>query len=394
MKVTCAALSRFHLFSQASQLARYGKLDSLITGYPKYKLSDWPDLQPIAKTLPVYGVWQQVLVKLDSVGFSAFHPRLLHSLHRAFAGAVKRNINSESDLLIGLSSFTLEAIPRAKAMGLKVVVDHGSLHERTERIILQEECDKFGFKPFGNWQHDWLIERMDAEFSSSDYVFCCSELAKQTMIENGVEPEKIFANPLGVDLTRFSLNEDNKKHKKPFRVIMVSGMNPRKGVHYLLEAFKRAKMSDIELWFVGAKPTDPVLKKLMSEASKRNDNIHIKGLVPESELPSIYQQCDLFVLPSLSDGWAMVVLQAMACGLPVIVTEMTGAKEVVEEGVTGWIVPIRDVDAISEKIINANESREETRYMGMMAREGVTTGYTWNNYGERLLAWLDSNLDL
>lgn len=389
--VTVAALTRFHIFSLAQQLAHSQLLRKLITGYPGYRMRSWPKLAPQTLSIPSLGLCQQILVRSAPLLGEGLEGVLRHELHRSFAKAVSRNLDTNTDILIGLSSFSLEAINRLRSKGGIAIVDHGSMHLNTEREILEPECQQYGFKPFGDWRHDWMRERMAEEFEAADHVFCCSELAKQTMVSHGVSEKKIFANPLGIDLQRFCPRRTSKEDHV-FRIVCVGAMTPRKGTHYLVKAFERAQIPNAELWFIGAPPTDRILQEIVSDSCSRNSRILVKGSFPESHLPSVYQQCDLFVLPSLSDGWGMVVLQAMACGLPVIVTEMTGSKEVVEHGVSGWVIPSRNVDVLAAQLVHAHDDQDALIAMGRRARSRVQNGFSWDDYGARLVQWLEDNV--
>jgi glycosyltransferase involved in cell wall biosynthesis len=109
---------------------------------------------------------------------------------------------------------------------------------------------------------------------------------------------------------------------------------------------------------------------------------HISFLHQE-ELARYYQDADIFVLPSLVDSFAMVVIEAMACGTPVIISENTGAKEIVRDGIDGFVVPVRDIDKLKEKILYFYENRDKVEEMGKNARAQVKQ-YTWERYRERI----------
>ena len=226
----------------------------------------------------------------------------------------------------------LEAIQWAKTKRIISIVVNGGEHERSVQRMMLEECEKFGFAKFGNPQFDWLIEKEESEFANTDYILVNSNLSKETMIEEGVPASKIIVNFLGVNLSMFS---PGKRDDDRFRVIYCSGMVPRKGVHYLLRAFDELALPQSELWLVGSPPQDKRMKTILRE--HMSDNVFFKGAFPQHKLRDIYTQGAVFVMPSLSDGIGSVVLQAMACGLPVIVTDKTGAKEAVTDGADGFI---------------------------------------------------------
>lgn len=385
-KVTVAAVSRFWAFDQAAQLARAGMLHRLITGYPRWAVRS-EALAGHLVSLPQYAAWRQTAVCLERARGGCLAGCVRKGLHGAFARATARALGGAENVIIGLSSFMREVIHRAQTVGTLVVVDHGSLHEQTEREVLVEECERFGFRPFGNWQHLWMIERMQEEFEHADYIFCCSALAKKTMIRNGVPADRIVINRFGVDLSEFAPSPVAGDALRPFRIIMVGGMNPRKGLHYLLEAFEELPGRS-ELWLVGGPPRDSVIRHMVSQSVARTGRIQVCGSRPQAQLAELYRQCDVFVLPSLADGWGMVVNQAMACGLPVVVSDMTGAKEIVEEGVTGHVVPSRNVEALTCCLESLLKDRGRTRTMGMAAAQSVRRGMTWDAYGERMISWL------
>ncbi|MDA9297876.1 glycosyltransferase family 4 protein [Pseudomonadales bacterium] len=373
------AISRFHVFQLAKILKDEGLLRLLVTAYPKFKIArEWPVFVDVSKSYPFYAFLRYVVILLKRFNINILSSKLQESMHNRFAKTTASLISEKDDVVIGLSSFMEESIISAKLCGVISIVEHGSLHISTERDILLKECDKHGYQKFGNWQHLWMIEKMDREFTNADYVFCCSTLAKKTLIDKGVDESKIFSNPLGVDLNKFNQHKNNSG---PFKYLHVSNMSPLKGIQYIIEAFKMMSDLDCELWLVGPMPNEIKLQKLINSTPK----VIYHGYVSEDELPAIYNQCDVFVHPSLSDGWAMTVLQAMASGVPPIVSDMTGAKEVVNDGSNGWVVPAGDKNSLYNTMLIAYNNKEELISMGNRASAFVNSGYSWDDYGKRLL---------
>jgi glycosyltransferase involved in cell wall biosynthesis len=111
--------------------------------------------------------------------------------------------------------------------------------------------------------------------------------------------------------------------------------------------------------------------------------------VAQSELNAIYNDCDLFVLPSLSDGWGMVVSQALACGLPVVVSDMTGAKELVTPGQNGYIAKSGEAGDLEAKLVQALENcRDGVWREGLDDSEARIGALTWDDYGSGWAQWL------
>lgn len=379
IKVTMCAASRFWIFDGAKQLHKYGMLHQLITQYPKYKTKQWGIPDELVSSFLLSGILNISIYRFfHGLGLS-LRSKLIESMHKQFSLKVSRHFPLDTDILYGLSSFMLEAIQRSKSERIISVIDHGSLHEKVEKRILSEECEKFGFTPFGNWQYDWLLSREDEEFALADCIMTSSTLARNTLVEQGVPLSKIYLNRFGTDLSMFYPGE---KKDDIFRLIFCGGIVPRKGVHYLVQAFSELNIQNSELWLIGTPPTDRRLQAILH--NYWNDNIIMKGTFPQSELRRIFCQGSVFVHPSLADGWGLVVLQAMACGLPVIVTDMTGAAEAVTDGKNGFIINAQSVDKLKEKILYLYENSSLCTDMGKYAIETARDEYSWDAYGKRL----------
>ena len=119
------------------------------------------------------------------------------------------------------------------------------------------------------------------------------------------------------------------------------------------------------------------------------DNVFFKGHYPQNRLYELYSEGTIFVLPSLADGFAMVVSQALACGLPVIVTTHTGAKDIIKDNFNGFIVPPSDGMILNEKIKYFYNNPEECIRMSNNTEKSISSGLTWDDYGNRLVKTLE-----
>ncbi|NWG29873.1 MAG: glycosyltransferase family 4 protein [Rhodocyclaceae bacterium] len=387
MRVTTSCSGRFHVFDQARQLHRHGVLYRFINDYPRWMTRRWgiPNDRVIA--LVINGMLGRMTRWIPESRMPAFKNRVAMLVHEAFSRRLAAHLPVNSDVFIGLSSFCLPALERAKACGQLTVVDHGSLHQRYERRLLEEECRLHGLSGEGEVPPEWIIEKENREFTTADRVMVLSQVARKSLIEHGVSDEKIFVNPCGVELSQFF--PVDVPLDGVFRIIYCGNISLRKGVHYLLQAFADLDIGNAELWLIGAAP-NPTLNRLL--AKYRSDKVRFLGTYSQSELRRIYSMGSVFVLPSLADGFGMVVPQAMACGLPVIVTENVGAADIVRDGRSGFIVPVRDVEALCEKLRFLHENRDLAREMGRQARQDVICGYTWDDYGDRLVGFLETLL--
>ena len=387
MKVTTSCYGRFHIFDQAAQLHRHGMLHRIVTDYPKFMTRRWGIPDENVTSLLANGIYGRIATKTFRWLDASTRDRITEAVHHQFSSRLAKKLPPDSDIFIGLSSYCLEAVEHANKLGMKTIVDHGSLHQATERRLQIEESELWGFNSEESLPPNWLIEKENVEFELADRVMVLSEIAKRTMVEQGVPADKVFVNHCGVDLDQFysSTKQDNV-----FRIVQCGGIRPRKGVQYLLKAFSELKLPNSELWFIGGGLDSSSLQPVVQQY--RANNILFKGSFPQSQLYELYSQGSIFVLASVADGFGMVVPQAMACGLPVIVTENVGAADIVVEGANGYVIPIRNVDALKEKILYLYENHKQRDEMGRSAMSTVAAMGGWSHYGDQLEKYLTTLL--
>ncbi len=374
MKVTISVKGRFHAFYLAKELQRNDYLSRLITTYPIFETVKYGVHKKYIRSLLAYEIVFRVWRKLPRHLKVMYDPD--YFFKEAFDRHVARGLTGYSNLFVGWSSNSLHSIRRAKALGMKTVVERGSSHMLTQLQILRDEYELHGLTFHSH--HPGITEKELKEYEEADYVCIPSLFVKRTFLEQGFPEEKLIHNPYGVDLAHF---RPIPKEDNTFRVIYCGSQSIRKGIGYLLQAFYELKLPHTELWLIGSSQheTRTVLQKYESP------NILQKGTFPEFELHKLYSQGSLFCFPSIEDGFGMVLCQAMSCGLPVICTTNTGGEDLIEDGKEGFIIPIRDVDALKKKILYLYENPELCREMGHAARKKVKTGFTWEDYGNRMI---------
>lgn len=369
IKVNVAVIGRFHAFNLAVYLQKKGILNKLITTYPKFITQRWG----IRKELIISEVLLEVIRRYGK-NIPLFSMNYLNQMISIFHAKKSAKYLKECDVFIGWSGSSLETLIEAKKANKITILERGSSHCNFWRNILEEEYSKYG-KHFDLNYKVW--ERELLEYELADYISIPSSFVKRTFIENGVSEEKLLVNSYGVDLSEF---KQIKKTDNVFRVIYAGGLTLQKGSHYLLQAFSELTLENCELWHLGSIKDEmqPFIDKY------KNDKIKFLGHKPQNELYKYYSQGSVFILPSLQDGFGMVIFQAMACGLPVILSENTGGYDAISrDGEEGFVIPIRDVNAIKEKILYLYENQDIAKEMGQKARVRVSNSSTWNDYGER-----------
>jgi len=354
------------MFDLARHLLALGEEVQMFTGYPATRVD--ADLRAITRTRP----WWTLLTYARGLlpppvtdtwwaqqNLDDFGPWLARTLDPC-----------SIDILDALAGTGLEAGRLLHRHGRPWVCGRASTHILTQKALLEEEHRRWGAAPpdFSRG-----IARCLAEYDECDAIIVPSHFVKRSFIAQGVPADKVSVCPYGVDLSIFS---PQPKRDERFRVLFVGTHSLRKGIGDLFDAVRPlVGRGQCELWLVGNPAPDA------RRVLHRNADIFIeKGPQPRTSLAWYYSQGSILVLPSLEEGLAFVLPQAMACGLPVIASTNTGAEDLIEDGVEGFIVPIRDPAMIRSRIewmIDNPRRREE---MGVAARQRVNGFRGWEAF--------------
>ena len=203
-----------------------------------------------------------------------------------------------------------------------------------------------------------------------------SAFAERSLIEHGVEPGRIFRMPLGVDAMRFRPAE-GPRPPGPFRALFAGHMSVRKGVHHLIAGWQAAALPEAELVFVGVAKD----KYILDLVARQPAGIRYLGFVPNARLHETYQSADVFVFPSLAEGGVYVIYEALACGLPCIVSANAGSA--VRDGIEGFVVPVGDPEAIADRLRRLAEDEGLRRRMAVAARARAER-FAWPEFYRRI----------
>jgi glycosyltransferase involved in cell wall biosynthesis len=264
----------------------------------------------------------------------------------------------------------LRSIRRAKEIGLATVLQRGTTHPRHAERVLREEYERRG-KRFRRPR--LLLQRSCAEVEEADFVPYPAEFAGETYRREAVPERKLIHIPYGADARRFQPAE--RPPGSRFRVLFLGEVGLRKGVLYLLEAWRSLAWRDAELIVAGRVDGDvrPLLRPF--------DGLPGVRFLGHADAESAYRDADVFALPSLNEGSAKATYEAMACGLPLVVTPDAGA--VARHGVEGVVVPPRDANALAAALERLRGDERLRRAMGRAARARAEE-FTWDRYGDRL----------
>ena len=279
---------------------------------------------------------------------------------------------------------SLASLPAAKRQGARTLVENAGRHPGHFHKAPLEECERFEIKPsrYSPLLPTALIRRMQREYEICDRIVVPSNLARSSFAEFGLADKTIVIFP-GVDEQFFSPRpqQPEPQRKRLFRVCFAGRLELSKGAGYLLQAWKRLGLVNAELVLAGE--VRPEMKELLE--THADSSVRATGFLTMQKLVELYRESDLFVFPSVNEGLAQVLLEAMAAGLPVVATELSGACDCVSEGKEGFIVPARDVDRTAEAIQWCYQHRDETRGMGRAARARIESQFTLDHYNQRMI---------
>jgi glycosyltransferase involved in cell wall biosynthesis len=227
--------------------------------------------------------------------------------------------------------------------------------------------------------------RRDAELALADCVLCNSTFTRNTLLDAGVDEQRILVTPYGFPTIDVM---DTRRERRPVVFLNAGTQNLRKGLHLLYRAWRKLAFapSEAELWLVGRMTLPEETRRDLSGA------VRILDSVPHAELLMLYKQASVFVLPSLADGFGMVISEAMSRGLAVIATDRTGAPDIMEHGVNGFIIPAGDEDALVNQMKWCVEHSDALHGIGARAAERAAS-WQWSNYRSALAEKVASRIE-
>jgi glycosyltransferase involved in cell wall biosynthesis len=343
-------------------------LNKLYTGYPGWKVDHIPREKVV--TYP----WLMTPYMVSSrLGWQRVRKRLEKGMVLSFDRWVKNNIDITS-IFHCLSGFGLITHQYIRNNFKSITLcDRGSCHILFQQKILTEEYAKFQQK----FDIDpWAVQRELDEYEICDYIILPSSFAARTFIDHGIPEDKIIKVPYGVDLSLFS---PGHKIDQVFRVIYVGSLSIEKGIPYLLEAVHKLRLPNFEVYLIGG-----ITPEIRPVLDKYAHDFKYLGFIPRHKLSEYYSQGSLLVMPSLQEGLSLVQAQAMACRIPVIATENSGADDLFTDGVEGFVIKAGDARAIYDSILKLYDQPTLRVEMGNAALQRVKEIGGWKAYGETM----------
>ena len=355
MRIALLIPGRFHGFDLGRALLAEGHEVGIFTNYPAWAVARFGFTSERVTSFALHGAAERVAMRATRGRPSAYPESTMMTLFGKWAArAVRRE---PWDIVHAWSGAALELLKETARP--RTLLMRGSSHIAVQDRLLAEESDRTAMpleRPSA-----WMRQRELEEYALADRVLVLSRFAARSFVESGVPESRLSVVPLGVDVEAFrapaparAARRERIRSDRPLKVLYVGALSYRKGLFDLEQVIDRLAGEPFEFVLAGPETAEATaaIARLRSKAT-------MLGKRPQHELPAIYANADLFVFPTIEDGFAMVLTQAKASGLPIVTTTNSAGPDLVTEGRDGWIVPIRRADAIVDRLRWCAAHRDE-----------------------------------
>jgi alpha-maltose-1-phosphate synthase len=327
--------------------------------------------------------WAELcFIGLSRLGFGS--QSVFQWRNRVFQQGIPTDAIRRADAVIGFDTLSWLLATRCRKLGVPFILDQSIAH-----LECRAEAYQCLAEEFPEWPADLdpadpgLVEAQATELDCATRIAVASRFTRDSLIRRGVDPGKLVLHPYGVDARRFVVRR--RRTDGTLRFVFAGSLSARKGIPQLLRVWRKIADGRMELWLAG--PVSREVRGLVPDLP----GLKVLGSVPHRELPAVLGQCDVFVFPSYFEGFGLVLLEAMACGLPILTTPATAGPELLEDpGAThetlsaGAIVPIGDDERLIAAMLRYKDQPDLAYEEGRRAREIAETR-TWSAYREQWL---------
>lgn len=399
--VLVAHAGKQHAYRHAASLQQLGLLRAFVTSsyykpdaFPDRLFGRWSRLDRCLRrrhyealdSTRILRSWSFELPELlarAAIGGGRLSESLMFHRDAAFDRWVARNWAGTQRLYWGFQGSCLESLRAARRAGSIAVAEFATAHVTAAIKLLSAEQEKHPewADSISNLHFpDWYRHRLEREPHEADYCIAASDFTRRTLLDAGIADERIKILPLGVDLDSFTFVE--RKTDGPFRILFVGGVGQRKGIKYLLDAYKRMRSASTELVIAG-----PIQGSGKALASYQGLYEYV-GRLDQGAVRRLMQSCHVLVLPSVFEGFGLVIPEAMATGMPVVASTHSIGPEIIRDGQDGFVLQPDDVEGLATKLTWLAEQRREASEMGRHAATRATQ-FSWDVHASRLGLLID-----
>jgi glycosyltransferase involved in cell wall biosynthesis len=344
MKISIAATNPCHLFPMALELAQRQALGRYYSGYPAWKLGAPPGL-PLRthslRTNVVYG-----LLKFVPERWRPESKRLFRWQDHGFDRWTGAHLEA-CDFVHAMPGQCLQIFRAARRLGIQTVLNHATGPVREWVRIMEPQYARVGLRLTDVCPYDDdYFAREAEEYALADWHCVASSVVRDQLIGLGINAQRIWLVPYGADADLF--HPGDQAPPAEFRIVFAGQVGLRKGLKTLLDALARANRPDWRVDFYGA-----VLGEARSDldAYRGATPLNFHGPVPQETLANAFRESSVLVLSSLEEGFGLVVPQALNCGLPAIVSDRVGGKDLVRHRDNGSIFAAGDAVALASELL-------------------------------------------
>jgi glycosyltransferase involved in cell wall biosynthesis len=295
-----------------------------------------------------------------------------------FDRSVARRLEPGPGAFVGQPYASRRSFERARRLGLTTVLNHVNANIQTENSVITAESEALGIRPRSRWPL-WIGRVVDEEVEIADVVLVPSRAVWRDLRRRGVPAAKLRLLRYGVDGQAFEVDENRRLRTGPVHVVYVGQVAIRKGVHHLDAAIGLAGSAVASCTAVGG----VIDRQLIA----RTRHTSFTGPVDHGAVGAILRRADVFAFPSMAEGMARAVLEAMASGIPVITTAEAGYEGVIRDGENGFLVPVRAPEAIADVLQRLARDQALRAEVGRAARASAEE-LSWERHGRGFLAAL------
>ena len=375
MKITYTAPNRAHHYPYAEAMHRAGLLHAFISGFSRF--SPRAALPAIGDKLKRHDFFQNLYLASLKFKTGNFLSTQFNHLTNLSLDKASYKSASESDVFIFYRTegyTTTQRLKKEKARTLCIMEEVNS-HVDNQHFIMKEEYNKLGLGGYTERIPDH--EKRLKAYQIADYILCPSSFVLNSFLEKGFDPARLLKVNFGFT-PMASLDEPHKEDNNGiFRMLYVGQLNFRKGLRYAVEAFRQLKHPKKEFVIVGPKAGVTGLEKTVIP-----EGVVFTGTLKGEELREQYRKASVFVLPSLEEGLALVQLEALSFGVPILITTNTGGDDIIRDGQQGFIVEPGNAKALSEKL---QQMADDPALLRCMSYEALKTAHAYGSWERSVL---------
>lgn len=361
MKIAIVVHGRFDAFDLARELLRRKHEVTVFTNYPRWAAGRFHIPRDRIRSFWFHGLLSRLA---DFFHRAVRLPYPEAPLHQLFGHWAAREVAKERwDVIHCWSGVSKEILSCGDTRPSLKLLMRASTHIREQAKILEEE-EKRTHIPLDR-PSPWMIAREESEYALADAIRVLSRFAYQSFLNQGIPREKLRLIPSGTPFKLFRPPPEVVEARckriqsgSPLRVLYVGSISMRKGMWDMAVILKRLREEKFKFRLIG--PLAVEGKNLLPELRQGAELISKQ---PQHQLPECYAWGDLFLFPTIEDGFPQVLVQAQASALPILTTPHSSGPDLVQGGNTGWILPVRSPEAFVDRLKWCDTHREELAQM-------------------------------